>query len=105
MGYPNPHQGHFVLDTDACDVVIGTVLTSLESFDLWEQNYKWNRKNYWVTDKELLDVRYFIEYLKQYLLGQKFILRSDHKALVWPYKLKEPKGTVGLSYYLLKFLK
>jgi hypothetical protein len=52
-------------------------------------------RNYCVTDKELLAVRYFTEYFKQYLLGQKFIIRTDHQALVWLYKLKEPKGRVA----------
>ena len=40
-------------------------------------------------------VRYFIEYFKQYLLEQKFILQTDHKALVWHHDMKEPKGTVA----------
>jgi hypothetical protein len=40
-------------------------------------------RNYCITDKELLAVRYFIEYYRQYLLGRKFCVRTDHQALTW----------------------
>ena len=61
-------------------------------------------RNYCITEKEFLAVRFFIEYFRQYLLGRKFIVRSDHQALVWLFKLKEPRGKVArwieiLSYY------
>ena len=106
MGYPNPHQGYFVLDTDACDVVIGTVLSQIQNglervLTYGSRTINETERNYCVTNKELLAVRYFREYFKQYLLGQKFILRTDHKALVWQYKLKEPKGTVARWLELL----
>jgi hypothetical protein len=39
-------------------------------------------KNYCVTDQELLAVRYFIEYYRQYPLGRKFCERTDHQALI-----------------------
>ena len=38
-------------------------------------------RNYCVTDKELLSLRYFIEYYRQYLLGRRFTVRTDHRAL------------------------
>ena len=37
-------------------------------------------KNYCITEKELLAVRFFIEYFRQYLLGRRFLVRSDHQA-------------------------
>jgi hypothetical protein len=49
-------------------------------------------KNYCITDKELLAVRYFIQYYRQYLLGRTFTVRTDHQALIWLFSLKEPKG-------------
>ena len=48
-------------------------------------------RNYCVTDHELLAVRYFMEYYKQYLLGRKFLVRTDHQALKWLFSLKEPR--------------
>jgi hypothetical protein len=40
-------------------------------------------EDYCVTDKELLALRHFVEYYRQYLLGRKFLVRTDHQALVW----------------------
>lgn len=50
-----------------------------------------------MTDKELLSIRYFVEYMysHQYLLGRRFIVRRDHQALVWLFKLREPKGRIA----------
>jgi hypothetical protein len=50
--------------------------------------------NYCVTDKELLALRYFVEYYRQYLLGRKFLVRTDHPAPVWLFSFKEPKGRI-----------
>jgi hypothetical protein len=52
-------------------------------------------RNYCTTDKELLAVRYFIEYYRQYLLGRKFCVRTDHQALIWLFSFKEPKGRIA----------
>ena len=38
-------------------------------------------RNYCVTDRELLAVKYFMEYYKHYLLGRRFRVHSDHEAL------------------------
>ena len=52
-------------------------------------------KNYCVTDRELLAVRYFMEYYRQYLLGRKFLVRTDHQALRWLFSLRNPKDRVA----------
>lgn len=72
MGYPNPHQGHFVLDTDACDVVIGTVLSQIQNglervLTYGSRTINETERNYCVTNKELLAVRYFREYFKVFI--------------------------------------
>ena len=43
-------------------------------------------KIYCVTEKELLALRYFIEY---------FRVKSDHQALIWIFRLKEPRGKIA----------
>jgi hypothetical protein len=99
MAYPK-EQGEFILDTDACDVGIGAVLSQLQEgkervVAYASRSLNKAEKNYCVTDKELLAVRYFMEYFKQYLLGKAFLVRSDHQALHWLFSFKEPTGRVA----------
>ena len=63
-------------------------------------------RNYCITEKELLAVRFFIEYFRQYLLGRKFTIRTDHQALVWLFRLKEPRGKIArwIEILSLQFL-
>jgi hypothetical protein len=99
MAYPKD-QGTFILDTDASDGAIGAVL-SLEQDGKERVIFYGSRtlnkaeSNYCVTDKELLAIRYFVEHYRQYLLGRQFRIRTDHQALIWLFKLREPKGRVA----------
>lgn len=93
-------EGEFVLDTDASNYSIGAVLSQVQ--DGQEKVIAYASRalnkaeiNYCVTDKELLAVRYFVEYFRQYLLGRRFKIRTDHQALVWLFKIKEPKGRIA----------
>ena len=48
--------------------------------------------NYCTTRRELLAVVYFVKYFKQYLLGRKFVIRTDHAALQWLKRTPDPVG-------------
>ena len=54
-----------------------------------------SERNYCVTDRELLAVKYFVDYYKRYLLGRTFVVRSNHQALKWFFSLKEPKNRIA----------
>ena len=97
MGYPLNEGGEFILDVDACDVGIGGVLHQIQDgrervIAYASRALNKAERNYCITEKELLAVRYFVEYFRQYLLGRKFLVRSDHQALVYLFSLKEPRG-------------
>ena len=88
------------MDTDASDFGIGAVLSQVQ--DGHEKVIAYasrtlNRAecNYCVTDKELLAVKNFMEYFRQYLLGRSFVVRTDHQALIWLFSLREPKGRIA----------
>ena len=49
-------------------------------------------QNYDVTRRELLAIVYFLKVFRHYLLGRKFILRTDHSALQWLQKTPLPIG-------------
>jgi len=84
-----PRDGDlFVLDTDACAVSIGAVLSQVQ--DIHERVIAYAsrtlsrpERNYCVTRKELLAVVFYAKTFKQYLLGRQFLLRTDHSALQW----------------------
>ena len=97
MGYPLNDAGEFILDVDASDIGIGGILHQIQEgrervIAYASRALNKAERNYCITEKELLAVRFFIEYYRQYLLGRRFVVRTDHQALVWLFKLKEPRG-------------
>ena len=109
MGHPLNDGGLFVLDVDASDVGIGGILHQIQEgrervISYASRALNKAEKNYCITEKELLALRYFVDYFRQYLLGRRFMVRTDHQALVWLYRLKEPFGKIArwleiLSHY------
>ena len=48
--------------------------------------------NYCTTRKDLLAVVYFVKQFKQYLLGRKFLVRTNYAALTWLQRTSEMIG-------------
>ena len=85
----------FILDTDASYGCIGAVLSQVQDGQEKVICYASNQlskaqKKYCVTRKELLAAYSYIIQFKHYLMGKKFILRTDHKALQWLLNWKRP---------------
>ena len=99
MAFPTD-DGEYTLDTDASDEAIGAVLSQNQDgvqrvIAYGSRALGKAERNYCATDRELLAVKYFAEYYSHYLLGRKFLLRSDHEALKWLYSMKEPKHRIA----------
>ena len=99
MAYPQ-EEGEFVLDTDASDNCIGAVLSQVQHgvervIAYGSKTLSKSERNYCVTYKELLAVKYFVEHYKQYILGRRFLVRTDHQALIWLFSLREPKNRIA----------
>ena len=67
-------DGQFILDSDASVETIGAVLMQIQSgvekvIAYGSQTLGKAERNYCATDRELLAVKYFMEYYKHYLLG------------------------------------
>ena len=100
MGYPLNEAGEFILDVDASDKGIGAMLHQIQEgqekvIAYASRSLNKAESNYCITEKELLAVRFFIEYFRQYLLGRRFLVRSDHQSLVWLFRLKKPRGKIA----------
>ena len=77
-----------MLDTDASEQSIGAVLSQKQGGEekvIAYVSHTYNRaeQNYCTTRKELLAVVYFMKQFPQYLLGYRFLVRTDHAALTW----------------------
>ena len=53
------------------------------------------QQRYSVTRRELLAVITFMNHFRHYLLGQKFLLRTDHGSIRWIFEFKDPRGQVA----------
>ena len=100
VSHPQEGGGMFILDTDASGKTIGCVLSQVQDgkeklIAYGSRALSRQERNYCVTDRELLAVRYFIEYYRQYLLGRKFLVWTDHQAIRWLFSLKEPKDRLA----------
>lgn len=99
LAYPDVDGSEFILDTDASSFAIGAVLTQIQDgqervIAYASRTLEKPEQNYCVTRKEMLAVVFFTKYFKHYLLGRRFILRTDHGSLPWLHRFKEPEGQV-----------
>ena len=94
LAFPN-NSGMFIVDTDASHNAIGGVLSQIQDGKEKVIFYGANKlsrcqKKYCVTRKELLAAFHYIKKFKHYLMGRKFLLRTDHKALEQLLNWKKP---------------
>jgi transposase InsO family protein len=87
LALPN-FDKEFVLTTDASNVALGAALCqeaddgTLRPICLWSRKLTPTERNYSATEREALAIVYFVDKFKYYLLGRRFLLRTDHRALV-----------------------
>jgi hypothetical protein len=96
LSLPNDRDT-FVLDTDASDRSIGVVLSQIQDGRERVIAYAGRclnraKANYCVTRKELLAIVYFTRYFSHFLVGKPFQLFTDHFALTWLNKTRNPIG-------------
>ena len=99
LGYPQP-TGMYVLDTDASNVGIGAVLSQVQDGEEKVICYASKvlnkaQRNYCVTRRELLAIVEFVKQFHHYLYGAKFLVRTDHAALYWLLRKKDPEGQMA----------
>ena len=88
----------FVVTTDSSSFALGAVLSQGpigQDLPIAYASRTMNSAelNYTTTEQELLAITFAIKQFRPYIYGQKFILVTDHRPLVWLLNLKDP--TVG----------
>lgn len=91
----------FILDTDASDVGIGATISQVgddgqeHPVSFASKALSKSERKYSTTRREMLAVVVFVQYFKHYLLGAKFTLRTDHRALLWLKSFKDSEGILA----------
>ncbi len=103
---PNFEQ-MFTVQTDASEHGLGAVLLQGEQRHLKPIAYI-SRKllpretKYSTVEKECLAVKWALDSLRYYLLGRKFQLEMDHRALAWLGKMRDTNARIT-RWFLAKF--
>jgi len=94
LAYPT-ETDTFCLTTDASSVATGFVLTQItpsgeeKIIAMGGRQLSPAEKNYSITEQETLSILQGVELYRHYLVGRKFIIRSDHISLKWINSLKD----------------
>ena len=92
--------GTYYLDTDASEYGLGIVLSQEQEgqervLSFASRSLNQAEKNYSITRKELLAVVFGLKKYRPYLIGRKFVVRTDHSALQWLRRMPEPIAQTG----------
>ena len=83
----------FILTTDASNCGLGAVLSQDGHPCLFiSRTLNKAEEKYTTSEKELLAIVWAMKRLRQYLLGKKFKIQTDHRALVWLHNVKDPSS-------------
>ena len=90
----------FLLNTDASQTGIRAVLSQVQGgmekvIAYASRSLTKAERRYSVTRQELLAVITFVRHFRHYLLGRRFVLRTDHSSLRWLQSFKKPQGQVA----------
>ncbi|XP_023205547.1 uncharacterized protein LOC106700194 [Xiphophorus maculatus] len=99
LAYPAA-EGDYILDTDASSYSIGAVLSQVQWGEERVISYASNhltptQQRYCVTRRELLAIVKYTRQFRHFLLGRKFLLRTDHGSLAWLFRFKHPEGQLA----------
>ena len=105
LAYPNENDP-FILDCDASGIGLGAVLSQNQEghervISYFSKTLGKAERNYCVTRRELLAIVSAIKHYHHYLVGKKFLVRTDHGALRWLLSFKNPEGQVARWIELL----
>lgn len=85
----------FTLVTDASNFALGAVLMQgNRAVSFASRTLNGHEKNYSTIEKELLAIVWATKYFRPYLFGRRFVIKTDHRPLVWLNNIKEPNAKI-----------
>ena len=99
LAYPIPGLP-YILDTDSSLSAHGSVLSQVQDghervISFYSRCLTKAERNYCITRKELLAIVASVKHFHHYLYGSKCTVRTDHGALTWLLKFKNPEGQLA----------
>ena len=101
LSYPTD-EDMYILDTDASNHGIGAVLSQVQGphqeervISYASKTLQGAQKTYCTTKKELFAMVYFVKHFRHYLLGRRFLVRTDHASLLWLLNFRNPEGILA----------
>ena len=96
LQYPD-FTKEFIITTDASNVALGAVLSqgnlpNDRPVQYASRTLSETEQKYSTIEKELLAIIYAVKTFRPYIYGRKFLIYTDHRPLVWLWKLKEPNS-------------
>ena len=90
----------YLLDTDASNEALGSVLSQVQNvhervISYYSRCFSSSERNYCVTRKELVAIIASVKHFHHYIYGSKCTVRTDHGALTWLLKFKNPEGQLA----------
>lgn len=87
----------FILTTDASDFACGAVLSQLNNQDdlpvsFASRAFTKGERNKHIIEKELAAIHWAVMHFKPYLYGREFIVRTDHRPLIYLFGMKNPSS-------------
>lgn len=105
LQYPNFEESNtFILQTDASGYAIGSVLCNSDNRPVAFASRSLNKAEirYPTIEKELLAIVWSVKYFKPYLYGRKFIIKTDHKPLIYLFNMTNPSSRLTKFRLLLE---
>ena len=106
LAYPT-ESGEYVLDTDPSNFGLGGVLSQIQNDEerviaYCSRALRPSQRKYCTTKREMLAAVSMCIQFRSYLRGARFIIRTDHKSLVWLHRYKDTDGMMARWLHTLQ---
>ena len=106
LAFPT-ETGQYILDADASNFALGGVLSQIQDnvervVAYCSRALRPSQRHYCTTKCEMLAAVAMCIQFRSYLRGAKFIIRTDHKSLVWLHRFKDTEGMMARWLHALQ---